>query len=68
MLYKRLYLKLPTFKELSYRQKLLSDIETMSYNKGFDDFPKTRLSAEKVFSKLGFKRLSNDYIELKQEC
>ena len=32
----RLHLKVPTLSELSYRQKILADPETMNYNKGFD--------------------------------
>lgn len=49
------FLYTPTYDELWYRQKLLSDTETMSYNKGYDlgfdgydnntgciDFPKNR--------------------------
>lgn len=31
-----LYLHIPGFQELWYRQKLLKDPETMSYNKGYD--------------------------------
>lgn len=32
----RLYLKVPRLEEMSYRQSLLSNPETMSYNKGYD--------------------------------
>ena len=32
----RLYLHVPAFDELWYRQKMLRDAETMGYNKGFD--------------------------------
>ena len=32
----KLCLHIPTFEELWYRQKLLSDAKTMSYNKGYD--------------------------------
>ena len=34
----KLHLSIPTFEELNYRKKLLSNSETMSYNKGFDEF------------------------------
>ena len=33
---KRLQLHVPEYSELSYRQKIMSDPETMSYNKGYD--------------------------------
>ena len=32
----RLELHVPTIEELDYRQKIMSDPETMSYNKGYD--------------------------------
>ena len=32
----RLELYVPTIEELDYRQKIMSDPETMSYNKGYD--------------------------------
>ncbi|MBQ1690249.1 MAG: hypothetical protein II018_03190 [Firmicutes bacterium] len=32
----RLYLHVPEFSELYYRQKLMSDPVTMSYNRGYD--------------------------------
>ncbi len=32
----RLYLHVPEFRELDYRQKLMSDPETMSYNREYD--------------------------------
>jgi len=36
----RLYLHVPALDELWYRQRLMSDPDTMSYNKGYDlDFP-----------------------------
>ncbi len=33
---KNIRLHIPTFEELSYRQKILSDADTMRYNKGYD--------------------------------
>lgn len=33
----RLQLRIPRFEELNYRKKLLSNSETMSYNKGYDE-------------------------------
>lgn len=32
----RLYLQVPAYEELWYRQKLMGDPDTMSYNKGYD--------------------------------
>jgi RimJ/RimL family protein N-acetyltransferase len=32
----KLYLNVPSFEELTYRQKILADPDTMSYNKGYD--------------------------------
>ena len=31
-----LYLHVPSFKELEYRQNILSQADTISYNKGYD--------------------------------
>lgn len=47
---------------------LLIDIAFQEFDakKVFDDFPETRVSAEKVFQKLGFKRISKNIIELTQ--
>ncbi len=49
--------------------KLLIDtaFNQLGAYKIFDDFPKTRLSAEKVFKKVGFKRISDDIVELTKE-
>ena len=33
-------------------------------NKVFDDFPKSRIAAEEVFKKIGFKRVTEDIVEL----
>jgi Acetyltransferases, including N-acetylases of ribosomal proteins len=48
--------------------RLLADIafSQLGADKLFDDFPKTRLSAEKVFKKVGFKRVSDDIVELER--
>lgn len=46
--------------------KLLMDIafNELGADKVFDDFPKSRISAEKLFKKVGFKRVSDEIIEL----
>ncbi|WP_142412866.1 GNAT family N-acetyltransferase [Hathewaya massiliensis] len=49
--------------------KLLVDTafrELRAY-KVFDDFPKSRISAEKVFMKVGFKRVSDNIVELTKQ-
>jgi RimJ/RimL family protein N-acetyltransferase len=38
MQYNRLQLRIPRYEELDYRKKLLANTETMSYNKGYDEF------------------------------
>lgn len=35
---KRVYLHVPELSELWYRKQLMSDLETMSYNKGYDEY------------------------------
>lgn len=49
--------------------KLLIDtsFNKLGADRIFDDFPKSRLSAEKLFKQLGFKRISDDIIELTKE-
>lgn len=49
--------------------RLLADtaFNELSVNKIFDDFPKIRVSAEKIFKKVGFKRISDDIVELTKE-
>lgn len=37
-------------------------------DKVFDDFPKPRKAAEKVFKKVGFKRVSDDIVELTKQA
>lgn len=46
--------------------RLLVDIafEELDAEKVFDEFPKSRVSAEKLFNKVGFKRISDDIVEL----
>lgn len=34
----RLYLHVPKFEELIYRQKIMNDPETMDYNRGYDEY------------------------------
>lgn len=38
----------------------------LNAKKVFDNFPESRVSAEKLFNKLGFKRVSEDIVELTQ--
>lgn len=49
--------------------RLLIDIafKELRAEKVFDDFPKSRMKAEKVFKKVGFKRVSDDVVELTKE-
>lgn len=49
--------------------KLLIDIafNELGADKIFDDFPKSRVSAENMFKKVGFKRISDDIVELTKE-
>lgn len=46
--------------------KLLVDVafKQLDAEKIFDDFPESRLMAEKVFKRIGFKRISYDIVEL----
>lgn len=43
--------------------KALNYLE-LGADKVFDEFPKSRISAEKLFKKVGFKRVSDDIVEL----
>jgi diamine N-acetyltransferase len=49
--------------------QLLVDIgfHDLNAEKIFDDFPKTRVSAEKAFKNVGFKRISGNIVELTRE-
>ena len=49
--------------------KLLIDVafNQLGADKIFDDFPKNRVFAEKVFKKVGFKRISDDIVELTKQ-
>ena len=49
--------------------KLLLDtsFNKLGIDRIFDDFPKSRLWAEKLFKQLGFKRISDDIVELTKE-
>ena len=46
--------------------KLLVDtaFNELGADRIFDNFKKSRISAEKVFKKVGFKRISEDIVEL----
>ena len=46
--------------------KLLVDFafNELGAEKLFDDFPKSRINAEKAFREIGFKRISDDIVEL----
>jgi diamine N-acetyltransferase len=49
--------------------RLLLDIafNQLDAEKVYDDFPKTRISAEKAFHKVGFKRISDEIVELSKD-
>lgn len=49
--------------------RLLIDIafNELGADKVFDDFPKSRIASESVFKKIGFKRVSEDIIELTKQ-
>ena len=49
--------------------RLLIDIafKELGADRIFDDFPKSRMSAEKLFKKVGFKRVSDDIVELTKQ-
>lgn len=49
--------------------RLLIDIafNELGVDKVFDDFPKSRITAESVFKKVGFKRVSEDIVELTKQ-
>lgn len=48
---------------------LLIDIafQKLGAKKVFDDFPQTRVAADKLFKKVGFKRISDNIVEFTQE-
>lgn len=50
--------------------KLLIDtaFNQLGADKIFDDFPKSRKAAEKLFKKVGFKRVSDDIVELTKQA
>ncbi len=55
-----------------YSEEALRLLVSIAFNelnakKIYDDFPKTRVSAEKVFQKVGFKRISEDIVELTED-
>lgn len=54
---KRLYLHIPSFNELNYRQKILAQADSMSYNKGYD------LQLDNYDQKTGCINFSRDYWE-----
>lgn len=49
--------------------RLLIDIafNEIGADKVFDDFPKSRIKAENLFKKVGFKRVSDDIVELTKQ-
>lgn len=49
--------------------RLLIDIafNELGADKVFDDFPKSRISAEKVFKNVGFKRVTDNIVELSKK-
>lgn len=55
------------FSEQALRLLVDTAFGELGADKVFDDFPKSRISAEKVFNKVGFKRVSDDIIELTKQ-
>jgi len=55
------------YSEEALRLLVDTGFHKLSINKVFDDFPRARVSAEKVFNKVGFKRVSDDIVELTKE-
>jgi diamine N-acetyltransferase len=49
--------------------RLLIDVafNELKAEKIYDDFPATRVSAEKLFKKIGFRRISSEVVELSKE-
>jgi diamine N-acetyltransferase len=52
------------FSEEALQLLIHKAFDELKVNILFDDFPKSRISAERVFAKLGFRRISGDIIEL----
>lgn len=55
------------FSEQALRLLVDTAFRELGADKVFDDFPKSRISAEKVFKKVGFKRVSDDIVELTKQ-
>lgn len=55
------------FSEQALRLLIGTAFRELGADKVFDDFPKPRITAEKVFEKVGFKRVSDDIVELTKQ-
>jgi len=55
------------FSERALRLLIDTAFNELGAYKVFDDFPKFRMSAEKLFKKVGFKRISDDIVELTKQ-
>jgi diamine N-acetyltransferase len=55
------------FSEQALRLLVDTAFRELGADKVFDDFPKSRISAEKVFKKVKFKRISDDIVELTKQ-
>ncbi|NEU04845.1 GNAT family N-acetyltransferase [Clostridium senegalense] len=55
------------FSEQALRLLIKVAFNELGADKVFDDFPSSRITAEKVFKKVGFKRVSNDIVELTKQ-
>ncbi|MET1248574.1 GNAT family N-acetyltransferase [Sporolactobacillus sp. STCC-11] len=60
------------YRGIGYREEALRLLLDVAFNqldaeKVYDDFPKTRVSAEKVFHKVGFKRTTDEIVELTKD-
>ncbi|SFG90474.1 GNAT family N-acetyltransferase [Sporolactobacillus nakayamae] len=60
------------YRGYGYSEEALRLLLDLAFNqldaeKVYDDFPNTRVPAEKAFHKVGFKRISNDIVELTKD-
>jgi len=55
------------FSEQALRLLIDAAFNKLGADNVFDDFPKSRKSAEKVFEKVGFKRVSDEIVELTKQ-
>jgi diamine N-acetyltransferase len=55
------------FSEQALRLLIHTAFEELGADKVFDDFPICRISAERLFKKVGFKRVSDNIVELTKQ-